>query len=724
MLLGCISTAEVCLLIPLIIFIGAIALRFIYPIQTDRIIVRKYFPLYVFIYVAVTCACIIISTRFVSSDTDYNFSTDNRAWTHFFAPGYAISDKDSIWYFRTIDILGILTLNVLLITTLINSLSRLREKYKAGLLYYNHSLYGICCKKNVVVVVGNHESVFEIVRQSLARGGERKPNYVLVLMEGNIGEYRSQMKSIVPQKDYKKIILCKGSLTSSLDLRNIHIEKASEVFVVGNKTDQNGGASVHDAECIKCIRLLRGVKESAKDGEKKGIVTASSRKKQETLFCRVFFEYQTSYTVFQTADIVGEESHEIEGEKNLRRRVLAFKPMNFYEQSCEKALGGSGQENEYYIPLDGKDGIQEKSDEFVHLIIVGQTQMGTALAIEAAQLAHYPNFHRKENGKRIGPRTRITFIDENADLEKDYFMGRLKSLFELSPWRYRDLSQSYSVSGWIYPMDNVNSPFHDGHIGKDFIDVEWEFIKGNIASPAIKEYLESAVREENAKCTLAICYHDQNISVAAAQYLPDEISQKFQEILVYQKHEESVIDEMKDYDESGRFENYRSFGSINKFYDDKQCYDRERYFDKDLTIFDPKKSKPKSQIACWWSDRYRELTTETRLRCFGIGRDDFKQDNTFLEAYAKVEHARWNMEQLLLGFRPLTTDEQLSCSFNSKDTKAEKEAKQEIKGKLKKQKAHLDICSCERLKEIDNEVVKYDHPSYQHSLQLVLDGKG
>ena len=51
-------------------------------------------------------------------------------------------------------------------------------------------------------------------------------------------------------------------------------------------------------------------------------------------------------------------------------------------------------------------------------------QMGTALAVQTALLAHYPNF--KEN-KTL--KTTITFIDDHAKVEGEYLRGRFEALF-------------------------------------------------------------------------------------------------------------------------------------------------------------------------------------------------------------------------------------------------------------------------------------------------------
>ena len=55
-----------------------------------------------------------------------------------------------------------------------------------------------------------------------------------------------------------------------------------------------------------------------------------------------------------------------------------------------------------------------------------------------------------------------------------------------------------------------------------------------------------------------------------------------------------------------------------------------------------------------------------------------------------VEHNRWNIEQLLMNFRPLTQDEQ-------NDVFAKKKDKEELKGEM----AHLNICSNKRLLELN-----------------------
>ncbi|MDE6779434.1 MAG: hypothetical protein K2J51_08225, partial [Alistipes sp.] len=67
------------------------------------------------------------------------------------------------------------------------------------------------------------------------------------------------------------------------------------------------------------------------------------------------------------------------------------------------------------------------------------------------------------------------------------------------------------------------------------------------------------------------------------------------------------------------------------------------------------------------------------------------------ECMAQTEHDRWNAEKLLMGFRPVTREEQTYCMVSKAN-----------KNELKKRRIHLDICSCERLKAVDPSAVGTD----------------
>ena len=88
----------------------------------------------------------------------------------------------------------------------------------------------------------------------------------------------------------------------------------------------------------------------------------------------------------------------------------------------------------------------------------------------------------------------------------------------------------------------------------------------------------------------------------------------------------------------------------------------------------------------------------TKLRSIDFKPASFINDDKSITLLAKVEHNRWNTEELLMNFRPLTFEEQ------------EKEIALKNKNKniLKGQMAHTDICSNKKLDEIDYDSRKYD----------------
>ncbi len=413
------------------------------------------------------------------------------------------------------------------------------------------------------------------------------------------------------------------------------------------------------------------------------------------LICRVMFEYQTTFSVFQFYDVDAKVS-----------QIIDFRPFNYYEMWAQKVFINKQLDQvkakEYkYLPLEGPDGIAKDSDKHVHLFVVGMSRMGVAMGVEAAHLAHYPNY--TEDSKI---RTKITFIDKNVTEEKDFFMGRFKELFKLSHWRYGMVDDD--TLEWKKEM----SPKGTEYLGGDFIDIEWEFINGGIEAQPVQDYILASA-DEKSKVTIAVCLPESNRSHAAALYLSKKIyeSAAVQQILVYNRYGGSVIDSITD---SGDIHPYcgklRSFGQVSEGFLDylkeselvaKEISDeycsmavKERYNP------DRVKYKGKSNMANNWSNIYNGNTLWTKLRCVGSTGELFneKDDMAIIESLADVEHNRWNVEELLMNFRPVTEQQQ------------ENEMGIGLKNKhrLKGEMTHIDICSNKRLLTVDCDSRPYD----------------
>ena len=72
-----------------------------------------------------------------------------------------------------------------------------------------------------------------------------------------------------------------------------------------------------------------------------------------------------------------------------------------------------------YVPITRQD-----SDRFVHFVIIGMSKMGQAMALQAAHIAHFPNYKRKK--------TKITFIDRDGRVEMNEFKQKCGELFKVS----------------------------------------------------------------------------------------------------------------------------------------------------------------------------------------------------------------------------------------------------------------------------------------------------
>ena len=192
--------------------------------------------------------------------------------------------------------------------------------------------------------------------------------------------------------------------------------------------------------------------------------------------------------------------------------------------------------NYEYLPLEGESGIRKDDEDYVHLVVVGMTRMGTALATQAALMAHYPNFVTK------GKRTKITLIDENADKEKNFYIDRYDRLFALSNWSYKEMVRSESGADKLETVF-THTPVEHDYLGGDFLDVEWEFIQGTVAQLKLQKYIEECAIKSR-KMTIAICKDEPSRCLAAALNLEWRIYENVLQVLVYNRYDDALVEQL------------------------------------------------------------------------------------------------------------------------------------------------------------------------------------
>ena len=318
---------------------------------------------------------------------------------HFIDPGnqHMTSTKFGRGWAGLIAILGVFLLNGLLVSSIVGWIDSRKEKCLKGEVKYPCFLRW---KKHYVIIGGN-DVVTGIVKQLIS-----KNKYILIQTSRDVESFRRELFSNLTEEQQKLIIIYYGNRTSKEDIEKLHIEKAEEVYIIGEDIRTDDIESYHDTINMKCLKMISDNIQNVE------------RYNNNPLGCRVMFEYQTSFNILQVTDIDGKK--------------IDFRPFNYYETWAQNVLVCQEldkKENCKYLPLEGFDGIQVGQDKFVHFIVVGMSRMGLAMAIEAAHLAHYPNFCTNKK------RTRITFIDASMEQEKHFFMSRFKEMFSLACYR-------------------------------------------------------------------------------------------------------------------------------------------------------------------------------------------------------------------------------------------------------------------------------------------------
>lgn len=723
-----------------------------------------------------------------------------------------------------VTLLGTFLLNGLLVSAVVGWVDRRKERWRKGEIIYSGLHLGSCPH---YVIIGGHDSIYGVIRSIFnineaenslqCHKKKGKVPFLVIQTSRDVERFRRELFSWLSEEYHEKIVIYYGDRTSESDLAMLALEKAKEVYVLGEDARIDDQESYHDTMNMVCLKnISKYVKGISR------FYINKAKNDDSRLPCRVVFEYQATFNIFQTTDVNHDKIkflplnyYEMWAQKVLVRQEMMgkcnkdkeWKPLKGFEALCRKNVNA-------YFPLEGYDGIKSNEDNFVHLIVVGMSRMGVALAIEAAHLAHYPNFETR------GKHTRITFIDSSMEQERNFFMGRFKELFSLArqryvPEMYKGVYSDNIRFPWYNPLSEEcgNGEFATGYLGRDFIDVEWEFINGSIETPEVQQYLIDASANEYAKLTIAVCLPENSQSVAAAAYIDDKVyaSEFLLQVLVYQRLNDELINQIN---ENVRYNRrLKAFGMANECFDLSlidiaesvgqdvgveygKCSDNqnslmfERISNKGICgeilrelcpSFDTlnkeqqnhvkgewetwlrancinndgwKKSKEKkhkeiaeylsdsekqdadtkqdagikqdagtkhdagtkqdakgkSNSAKMWSTSYNVNSMWTKFRCVTTGdgsvfnplEDGRGFSEPMLAELGPTEHNRWCTEQLLLRYRPLTEQEQKKAMMPYiLSPGIEKET-------LKAGFAHMDICSNERLKEIDCNMPEFD----------------
>lgn len=610
---------------------------------------------------------------------------------------------------------GAFIFNGAIIAIITNSIERRVNAHNEGAIHY--------LKSGHYIIMGYDEMVTSFISHIFAKDNEA---FVLILTSAEAKEIREKLRKSFTEKRMEQIIINYGHRISSESYKDICLEDAEHVYIVGNHHK-----AAHDAINVECVDSIYRYLSNPKVTRRPGGITC------------VFKDLDT-YAAFRTSEIF----------RKVANLGIEFTPYNYYtgwaKQVFVKRLYRDFDNPgiEYNYPAVYGKGIKPDDKKYVHLVFVGTTNFAVAFAMEAAHVLHFPNFTRDNKLK-----TRITFIDKNADKEKDEFIIRNRHFFEVQSYTYKDLSDEPKVKSITPGKEFLCFKGEDA----DFLDVEFEFIKGNVFSKNVQEEISKWAEDTDGQyLSIFLALADQRENFVMGMNMPDAVYDKEIPVFIRQDRSDNFVTNLRNADKKddehklsyasvqddgsldikkrdARYANIYPFGMNETAYsaDDRSLkraklinylYETANYNTykfqgilaldaiSESTIWaEADKKWHDLSVALKWSNLYNSYTIRTKLACLramrGLKIDDKLHDCDTLSEYevgvlAEVEHNRWNVEKLLMGYRKARNKED-KCVY------------EEFAGELSKNKKlfiHHDIRPFDKLgniKELDYEFSRY-----------------
>ena len=647
---------------------------------------------------------------------------------HYMDPGLQnkVTEGRDRFFVALFAILGVLLLNGLMVSTIVGWVDGRKDMWNRGVIHY-----GICHlgRRRFSVIIGANEIAALVIKRLFQNKGLwwGKNKYVLLHTSRDPEEVREELMSHLSEDQMRRVVIYQGLRDSRSEIEHLRLKWANELYILGETSKVDGSDSSHDAMNMRSVNL---VAEYLLKHSWNGIFV-----KYHKLKCRVMFEYQTTYQMLQFADIP----------KSVQD-TLDFIPFNRYESWARKVMVEGVAYNYItddeakdqfieYTPLDG-EGIGVDDDKRVHFVVVGMTQMGTAMGIQALLQSHYINYaHCEDKGDVDGMsrrRTRITFIDEKASQEMRFFMSRYENLFKLV--RHRLLTKDSMGKEWSDPImgeDGTNRDyahlFAEGNI-YNLLDVAIEFVEGGLEDEHVRNYLTS-ISADNSKFTIAMCQDDMTKAAAAALYMPVKVYDRVQEVWVYQRESADIILNFKSAKGSdGRYSKLRPFGMLYGGYIDDEAYTKKAILVNSaysVVANSQQQNQPKEDFSeykkLWdglsmrdkFSNYYFVDSIPQKLRAVRAQLNVHSIEKSFGQyagALARLEHNRWMVQQLILGFSACDADAVA-------DIKGALIVKKLALGELERIKADLDEESYKTRKKIIDNTFKDVVNGYRNSIR-------
>ena len=572
-------------------------------------------------------------------------------------------------------LLGIFAFSGLIIGVITNLIDHRVQDYRNGLIHY--------LRKGHHIIMGYDDMVPSIIMDIFEKDKEKhRDTNILILTSYDVSKVKEKLQKSVAKDKLDKIIVNYGQKTASEYYKDIHLEKAEDIFVIGNRQQP-----AHDAVNVECVDSIYSYLEKIK-----------SENKPKRIVC--LFEDIDTFAALKTSEIFSK----------LKKLNMEFIPYNFYtgwtNQVFVKRQYREKNENAPQgYPAIYKDGIKPDDKKRVHMVIVGSNNFASTIATEAAHLHHFPNFD-KDNSQK----TRITFIDHNADHQMPLFFTRCRHFCEVQSYLYCDMTADNAQYSPEIHKELLSKEI-DRH---DFLDVEFEFIKGDVFSKQVQDLLRDWAVDEHQYLSIFLAMTDQRNNFVMGMNMPDEVYENKTPIFIRQERADNFVTNLRKTDSDdhnysciantdvkyssrkGRYAYIYPFGMedlaycfdetsikraklINYIYNflfeslgkllQKNTNIKDDLKKELISVVEEKKALPldttwseandqwkQLSVASKWSNFYFadniqcKLDTLKAIRGKKISKDDMLTEEE-MKMIAVMEHNRWNVEKLFMGFR-------------------------------------------------------------------------
>ena len=444
-----------------------------------------------------------------------------------------------------------------------------------------------------VLILGGGHPLGDMLK-ALQKHPDFSGKEIVVMTSADVESLRDAMETALDDAAFcRRITWYRGERDNREDLIGARASRACCIYLIGEDGEQ-----AHDSRSIGALDLLKEIC----GGEGAAIP------------CFITLEMRSSLDVFRFLPK--------EGDSRLRVEIV-----DTSDYLAEQLLVDTP-----FLPVPG-------AGQCLHIVIAGSGRTARSFASVAAQVCHFPDFVKS------GCRTRITFIDSNIREAMDNFVANAQSLFDLSHYAY------------------VSPEGREDHAPKeefgDFLDIEWAFVDSHLSSPFVRKQLEAWAADPAQKLVLAVCCEDASAALSAVLHLPKAIYKGDIPVAVYQKEHAEMVDKAV---ATGMYGRICCYGEATPGTDALLLRRSERgrrvNYLYDLEYGNP----PAASAADAWaglsfahqlSSIASANSIPMKLRAFGLEptrKSVDALDAAALEALSEVEHRRWMLSVLLMGY--------------------------------------------------------------------------